>query len=255
MKRVLGYSLLGLTAYIFFMVVQFPATTFVDWVTSAVPGLTVQQVSGSAIQGTAQDVHLRGSTRLTSVTWKMRFLPLLLGRLEYRIGVSETDVQLDAIVGTGLFNRHWRVIGMEGQLPVSKALAVVSQTPPLLNGEITFDEAGVSWDDKGVIQAADGAVNLVNTRTTFADPFQIGSFNAELSAETPNLLAALEDSGGPLQFSGMLSLAPDGRYQLVGRASLRDDADNRLRDTLNVLGQPNGDGQWQLDLSGVLGKG
>jgi hypothetical protein len=250
----LGYGLLGLIAYGFFMLVQFPASVLADWLTRTVPALTLQQVSGSAIQGGAQNVRLQ-DIRLPSLTWRMRVLPLLLGRLEYRVSVSETDVQLDAVVGTGLFNQHWRVTDMEGQLPVPKALSIISQIPAPLNGEITFANADVSWDNEGAVYAADGTVGFVNTRTTFADPFQIGSFNAELSAESPNLLAAVEDSGGPLEFSGMLSLAPDGGYQLVGRASLRDTADNRLRDTLNLLGQSSGDGQWQLDLSGVLGEG
>jgi hypothetical protein len=171
--------------------------------------------------------------------------------MEYRVSVTETGIQLNAVVGTG-FDKHWRVRDIEGTLPLPRALSIASQTPVPINGDLIIDEAAASWDNEGTIYAADGGVRLINMRTTFADPFQIGSFNAELSAETPNLLATLEDSGGPLAFSGTFSLTPDGSYQLVGRANLRDNADNRLRDALNVLGQPSGDGQWQLDLSGRL---
>lgn len=254
MKRALSYGLLGLIAYGFFMLVQFPATALANWATHAVPGLTFQQVSGSAIQGVAQDVRWMEGMRLASLNWQMRFLPLLLGRLEYHVSVSETAVQLDAVVGTSL-SRQWWVTDVEGQLPVPKALSIVSQNLPPLDGQVAIDKAGASWDNQGAIYAADGTVRFLNIRTTLADPFQIGSFNTELSAETPNLLATLEDSGGPLAFSGRLSVEPDGRYQLGGRASLRDNADSGLRNFLNLLGQPSGNGQWQLDLSGVLGKG
>ncbi len=256
MKRVLQYSLLGLLAYGFFMLVQFPASALANWTTRAIPGLTVQQVSGSAIQGSARDVRLK-EAQLASLTWQMRFLPLLLGRLEYRVNVSETGVQLDANVGTGFFNSRWWVTDIEGQLPMSKAWSMVSQTPALLTGEITFAKAGISWDNNdGAVYAADGTIRFLDTLTTaLGDSLQIGSFNAELSADTPDLLADLEDSGGPLEFSGMLRLAPTGRYQLVGSAGLRDNADNRLRDALDFLGQPSGDDQWQLEVSDMLGQG
>lgn len=235
------------------MLVQFPATALAHWATQTLPGLTIQQVSGSAIHGTAQDMRLQGM-RIASLTWRMRFLPLLLGRIEYRVSVTETGLQLNAVVGTG-FNKQWRLKDIAGALPLPRALSIARPTPIPVNGDLIIDAAEARWDNEGNIYAADGTVRIINMRTTLADPFQIGSFNAELSADTPNLLAALEDSGGPLGFSGTFSLAPDGRYQLMGRANLRDTADNRLRDTLNVLGQPSGDGQWQLDLSGQLGKG
>lgn len=253
MKRFLAYSLLGLVAYGFFMLLQLPATTLVNWVSQSVPDLTIQQAQGSAVRGVAQDVRL-ADLRLESLRWRLRFLPLLLGRLQYRLTASQGNVQLQASVGTDL-SRRWHVAAIQGELPLSRALAAAGQSPPLFEGELTLDDVGIVLNREGMLADAYGDLRLSNLRTTFEEPVQLGNYSGELTAEDSNLIATLRDNGGPLNFAGSLSMSvvPEGRYRLQGRVSPRDNADSRLRDALSLMGEPREDGAWELDFAGMLG--
>lgn len=255
MRRFLGYGLLGLVAYGFFMLLQLPASTLVNWVSQSLPGISIQHAQGSAVHGIAHDVRLSPlqNVQLESLRWRLRFLPLLIGQVEYRVTASRGDVQLRGVVGTGL-SRDWHMSGIEGEIPLSQALSAAGQSPPLFDGELSLDGVGIALTSDGVLQDAQGDILLSNLRTAFGEPLQLGSFSGELTAEDANLIAALKDRGGPLNFAGTLSLsvAPEGRYRLQGRVSLRENADSRLRNALGLLGDPGEDGAWALDFTGIL---
>jgi hypothetical protein len=81
----------------------------------------------------------------------------------------------------------------------------------------------------------------------------LGAFTVQLTPASPEgIQGAVQDQGGPLALEGTLNLLPDGHYRFAGRAAVRDDDNPALRQAMNLLGPPGGDGRWVLNLAGVL---
>lgn len=249
MKRWLGYGLLGLLAYGFFMMQQLPAALLVEQLAQRVPGLSIEQAQGSALRGSASGLRRYGA-QLETVAWRLRPLALLAGRLEYRFSLHEAELSLTGVIGIG-WDRQLTISTLEGHLPLPKAIALAGRPPPPVNGKVELEAVELSLNRDGRPQTAQGRIRLLNTHTSFGRTFVLGDFSAELKTDNPNISAAIEDNGGPLEFTGTLTLTPDGHYRFSGQAAVRDD-NRELRQALGLLGRPGGDGTWKIDLSGIL---
>ncbi|NJN46420.1 MAG: type II secretion system protein N, partial [Candidatus Competibacteraceae bacterium] len=87
MKQSWGYVLLGLFAYSVFLIVQAPAAALLTLHPLPWPGISIQSVQGLAIQGSAQGLQLH-TLRFDTATWKLRFAPVLLGRIELAVDLN-----------------------------------------------------------------------------------------------------------------------------------------------------------------------
>jgi hypothetical protein len=182
LKKYLGYGLLALFAYGIFMIIQLPATVLVDLAARHLSGFAVQNVQGSIIQGSARHIQLE-KAQFESMTWQLRFLPLLSGRLEYRFTAVETpDTRLQGIARMGL-DRRLHINKLEGRLPLPKAIALAGRPPPPLNGELQLDITGLQLDKEGHPQAAYGTARLINAYTSFGRTLELGDFSAELNTQ------------------------------------------------------------------------
>ncbi|HXH03411.1 MAG TPA: hypothetical protein VNN09_08830, partial [Candidatus Competibacteraceae bacterium] len=112
MKRVLGYALVGVLAYLIFLVLQFPATALFGLL--APPGLTLQarQVEDSALSGQARGLRL-GDGEWGELAWRWQPAGLLGGRLEYRLQASDGSQSVEALAGID-WQRRWRVRELRG---------------------------------------------------------------------------------------------------------------------------------------------
>jgi hypothetical protein len=249
-KRLLGYLLFGLVAFAVSLLLQVPASALTDLVAHRLPGFSVDSVQGSALSGTAQGVRFQ-QVRLHNVTWRLRFWPLLLGRLEFGVTISEPELQLTGVVGTAL-DRELRVTALTGQLPLPRAIQLAGRPPPPLNGRLELDQLELGLDPRGHPRRAHGRVHLRDAHTSFGRRLALGDFSIELDTREATIQAAVKDNGGPLSLTGNLTLAPDGRYRFSGQAAVRDGADRDLLQALGLLGRPGSDGKWNLTFDGTL---
>ena len=250
MKRWLGYGLLGLLAYVIFMLIQFPAANFIDLLGRYLPGLTAQEVQGSARKGTAREVRLH-DTRFETLSWRFRPLALVKGRLEYRVIAEAPQLRLEGAAGVGL-RRQLQIEDLSGRLPLPRAIALIGRPTLPLNGNVELNLTALHLDREGRPRAAYGTTRLLDTRTTLGRPLDLGDFSAELTTEDQTILGTIKDNGGPLELTGVLALTPDGRYRFTGQVALRDPNNQDLRQALTALGQPGADGKWQMEFTGVL---
>jgi hypothetical protein len=250
MKRWIGYGLLGLFAYLVFMLIQFPATALFDWISQRAPEFSVQNMHGSVRQGSARGVRLRG-VQFESLSWQLHFLPLLLGRLEYQFNLTEPGSRLQGKIATS-FDRHLSLGDVKGSLPLTKLSALTERHSLPLDGQVELDIAELQLNAAGLLRSVSGTIRLLSAHTTLTKPLELGNFNIELSTQDQDIIGNVKDNGGPLEFAGNLTLTQDGSYRFSGQAAVRDENNRELRQALSLLGRPSGDGKWKINLAGTL---
>lgn len=253
MKRALSYSLLGLLAFLLSLLLLAPATLLTETLSARLPGFSAQQVEGRAIAGSAQGVRWRGA-RINRLEWRWQQWALLTGRLEFRLDADDSDLKLTTHAAVSL-DRRLRLQDFSGRLPLAKLSALAGQPKLPLQGEVEISLRDLSLNATGLPVAAQGVVYLRNVRATLGQALSLGDFTVQLtSAQPEGVQGAIKDNDGPLALDGVLHLAPDGRYRFNGQAAVRDPGNQPLRQAMNLLGPPGGDGRWALSFSGVLAR-
>ena len=253
MKRFLSYGLLGVLAFLLFLLVLAPAVLVTDQLAARLPGFSVQTVEGRATAGFARGVQWR-DVRIERIDWNWQALALPTGWLEFRLQVDDPESQLN-VSGNVAVNPGRRLRGhdLTGQLPMARLAALFGPSNLPLQGVVKFNLRELTLNAAGRPQRADGAVDLLHVRATLGQPLNLGDFTIHLTPATPEgIQGTVKDNGGPLALEGTLNLLPDGRYRFTGQAAARDASNPALRQALNLLGPPGGDGRWTLNFSGVL---
>ncbi len=251
MKRVLRYGLLGVLAFLLFLLLLAPASLVTDLLAGRLTGFKAQTVAGLATEGSAQGVHWRG-VRIERLNWNWRAPALLTGWLEFGLDADDPEIKLNGKVATNP-GRRLRLRDMSGRLPLARLSALTGQSKLPLQGVIEFNLRDLSLNAAGRPQTADGVVHLRNTRTTLGQPLNLGDLTIQLTPAMPEgIQGMIKDNEGPLALEGTLNLLPDGRYRFTGQAAVRDPGNQSLRQAMNMLGPPGGDGRWALNFSGVL---
>ncbi len=253
MKRFVGYGLLGVLAFLWFLLLLAPATLVTDRIVARLPSFSAQTVDGLAVEGVARGVRWRG-VQIERLDWNWRVLALLTGWLEFRLNVDDPGSPLSVSGNVAINPERWlRGRDLTGQLPIARLVALAGLAGLPLQGMVKFDLRELTLDAAGRPQRVDGVIDLLNARVTLNQPLNLGDFTIHLTPATPEgVQGTIKDSAGPLALEGTLNLLPDGRYRFTGQAAVRDASDQALRQVLNLLGPPSGDGRWALNFSGVL---
>ena len=250
MKQTLGYVILGLVAYMLFLLWQFPAATAMGYLAPRLPGLTVGDIEGQLLAGQAHRVGYQG-VELEQVTWRWRPLALLAGQAGVRLAFREPRVEINLDAGVNLDGRL-RMGDLQGHLPLSRAMELLNLRGSPLEGRLELELERLELDPTGRPQAAQGTVRLVQTHTNLGNPLELGAFRVELTSDETGIQGQVGDEGGPVAVAGTFELAPDGRYRFQGSVGTRDQADPRLEQMLGLLGRPGPDGRWRVDFTGSL---
>ncbi|HAS52575.1 MAG TPA: hypothetical protein DCS21_12875 [Gammaproteobacteria bacterium] len=251
MKNVLRYGVLGLLAFLGFLLLLAPASMVIDPLTEQIRGLNVQTVEGDATDGVASGVSWRG-VQIDQLHWDWRPLALSTGWLEFHLKTDDPDLKL---AGKAAINpaRYRRLREFTGNLRLAELAIAIGQPQLPVQGVVDFDLREVRLNPAGQPLAADGVVHLLNLRVMLAQSLPLGDFTVQLTPAAPEgVQGVIQDHDGPLVLEGAFSLLPDSRYRFNGQASVRDPNNQALRQAMNLLGPPGGDGRWALNFSGVL---
>lgn len=249
MKRILGYSLLGLVAFLLFLLLRAPATLVTGQIGARLSDFSVQDVEGTVIEGAMLGARWRGA-RIERLTWRWYPLALLLARLEFGLNADDPEIKLTGNAVLGL-SRRVRFRDLTGRMPLSRLGNLAGNLPLQGTMELALPELDLSAAGRPL--AARGTVRLLGLRAVLGQPTSVGDFVIQLdSTGAEGVRGKIKDNGGPLALEGTLNLLPDGRYRFNGQAAVRDAANQSLRQAMSLLGPPGGDGRWALNFSGVL---
>lgn len=251
MKNIIFYSLLGLFAFLLFLLLLAPANLVMEQFAKRLPSFSVHTVEGAATDGSAQGVSWRG-VRIDRLQWDWRPLALLTGWLEFYVNIDDPEMRL---AGKAAINasRHIRFRDLTGRLLFAELTVLAGQPKLPLQGAMEFDLPDLHLNSARQPLSASGMIHVIDLRVTLGQPLTLGDFTAQMnSADSEGIQGVIKDNNGPLMLKGTFGLLPDSRYRFNGQAAVRDANNRALRQAMNLLGPPDVDGRWVLGFSGVL---
>jgi len=239
--------LLGIVAFLVFLIAGLPATYVTPWVSRHVPGLQLDGISGSVLDGSAESARF-GATDVGALEWRFDWLALFTASVGYRVHVHDADRDLSARLDTGIGGVHVR--DLKGRVSVASLDRWLPLPSHSLSGSLVLDLAQLRLKD-GKLQSATGQVELDDAVLTWPSPSTLGSFRMDLEPLSGGGVSAdIHDTASPLRLGAKLTLGADGRYHLVGVLAPKDSADTTTRKLLANLGNPDSTGQYPFDFNG-----
>ncbi|HEX21983.1 MAG TPA: type II secretion system protein N [Chromatiales bacterium] len=245
------YLLIGLLAYVIFLLAQFPADRAYAW-WKAGPGaqqkLALTGLSGSVWQGGAQQALINGQ-RLQGLEWHLKPWTVLFGKLELDYEIRLNDGFARGSVATDPQGTV-RLDAVEAKLPLAQlSLPAIAALRP--SGVVNLNLQNVDWNGEALL-AAQGRMVWSDAGISLLQPLQFGDLALTLETRDDGVIGELSDAGGPLQAEGLITLKADGSYQFTGSFAAREGAQSPLGQALGALGRPGADGRIQVNQSGQL---
>lgn len=246
-RPVLKGGLLGLAAYLIFLIAALPASYVSGWVGKHLPNVRLSDVSGSVFSGRAAAVGI-GSTDLGAVEWSFDWLAPFTLSLGYRFHLHDDARDLAGRVDAGFGSLRLR--DLKGHVPVNSFDAWSPLPTHSLSGTLVLDLKQVQLK-AGRLQSASGDVELDDGSMSWPTAYTLGSYRMSLApASAGGISGEISDVASPLKLHADLSLGPDGRYVLKGILAARDTGDAATRSFLSNLGRPDSTGQYPFDFNG-----
>ncbi|MDX1562631.1 MAG: type II secretion system protein N [Gammaproteobacteria bacterium] len=237
---------IGLGAFLSFLLISFPASVAYRWF--APDAVRLAAIEGTVWRGSAGLGAIEGLA-VSDLRWQLHPSALLRGRLSataegrFRDGFGTATViaSSDRVVIRNL-RASARLQSLREVLPIAATEGQLSATLT----ELTLVDG---WPIGAV-----GEVRITGLRVAplfgpeGANLIELGDYSARLtSSETPGIVAALSDQGGPIELAGRASLLPDRTYRIEGLVRARPGAPSELVQGLELMsGPPNANGQREL---------
>ena len=242
MKR---YIIGGILVLLLVLVATFPARVAYQWF--APPDLQLTGIGGSIWSGTATE-GLAGGAYIRDVSWRFKPGALLGGKLAFATtsrpasGTMNTDV----------------AVGLDGSL----TLSALTGSVPLDLVHPAFQQNGISGDlslafdrlvmKDGLPVDVAGSVTVANVYVPNLSAGVLGDFRADFQTVDGTVTGTVDDVAGVLDVDGVISLAPDRSYSLVGEVAARPSAPPSIEQQLRFLGSPDQRGMRPFRFEGSL---
>lgn len=238
--------LLGVAAYLIFLLATLPADYVAGWTSKYFPAIRLSGVSGSVFSGQAQQLRYAGRP-LGAIEWHFDWLAPFTFTLGYRVRLHDDSRDLEGRVDTRFGAVYLR--SLSGRLPVV-ALDPWSPLPThSLEGNLNLALKQLSFKDDRLTGAA-GEVDLSEAVLKWPTSYTLGSFRLLLTNAGAGVRATADDVNSPLSLHADLSLSPTGAYKLTGTLAAHDPGDTATRNLLANLGHPDSTGRYPFSFSG-----
>jgi len=243
----------GVGAYLAFTLSSFPAATAYAWFappTVQLAGIEGTLWSGRAAGGSAAELALR------DVRWRVHAWPLLLGRV-----AADLRAQLD----DGFVSAHVQATRRRVQLSdvqVSTSLPTLRNVLPVagMRGTVSFKNGALDLDlVRGWPTKLVGELTLAQLEAPplIAGPrgklVPLGNYAVRFVDGTDGIKAILNDTGGPLEVSGTLTLDAERAFLLDALIKPRAEAPRELVDGVKAMTEdPDAEGRYRLKWPGRL---
>ncbi len=236
----------AVAGFIVALIVGLPARVLVYVLPSSV---TAGMLSGSVWNGSAQYLTIGGRT-WGPVKWQVHPLSLLAGKLtldgELGSGDSQIRGRFSAELGGAIEGRK-----VEMRWPLSGL--PLSAVPPGWNGNISATLDKIKLNKSGLQEVA-GVLDARDLQRPAPDPVTIGSYRLsfdESSRQADKWIGRLQDTGGPMQVTGTVTLAKNREFIVEGLVTPRPGAPDAITNTLRFLGQPDAQGRRPFSVAGT----
>jgi general secretion pathway protein N len=253
MRRWWHYLMIGVVAWIVFMLWRFPAPVAYDMFAAPLAGrVQVAGLAGTLWHGEAQQLQYQ-KRLLGRFSWQLSPWGLLLGRLGGEFNLTQDKAYLQGEGRVPLGGGELFLPQLEGRLPLSVIQPYLTMIPLPLEGVLSLKLEGVRVSSEGRLQRAEGRVVWNQAGVSAPQQLLFGDLQLTLkNQESGGIQGEIRDSGGPLQLQASFTLGDDGAYQLAGQVKAVASAPPALGQSLALLGKADSQGNYPLKFSGRL---
>jgi general secretion pathway protein N len=250
MSRIIKWSLLGLLAYLIFLIVKLPASQVVYRVNNS-PDVFISDVKGT-IWNASASMLVVNNIAIEKVSWQTSFWSLLVGKIKLHINAgnlrASDKVSVQGPVSIDIFDQtHIQASDLSVYVPANMVIAKLSLPIVVDAGgrfKVQFDEldyhnACLTLRGKGEWLKA-GIEGL-------GEPLDLGNFAAELSCIDEDVLVRIAPPN-------IFNLTADARIpknlkvRVDGRFKPADELPKQVKDAANFFGRTDQDGFYTIKL-------
>jgi hypothetical protein len=235
--------------YLLFLVVSIPASRVTTRLEQQMKDLSLQAVTGTVISGEAARIVFQGQG-IGPVSWSLRPLSLLLGRLEYHVASKDAAFRGSGTVGLGL-NDVLVVRDLQAELQPGPVINRFSPVPVETTGVLKLLIRTLEYETDFPRELS-GSLEWNDARILEPLELTFGEVVAVLSRGEDLLVASINSDSDDLTMAGEFTVTPSGRYNLnlvlTPGAALAPE----VVDTLHTFGQPGHGGGYLITDTGQL---
>lgn len=251
MPSIARYSIFALAAYLVFLIATIPADRVYSLAQAKLPFvLTAGNIDGSIWAGDASQVRVAGE-QIQRLEWRWFPWTLFLGRVDYRLLLSDGNNSMRGRIGYGLsgnvsFNdlsldapigKFQRFMDL-GRFSIDGQVVAKVATAQIVNGRLRNVEGNLEWRN--------GAVKAPQT-------VNLGSYTMAVTTVDDNVQAKVSSAeNSALIADGIFVLEPEGSYRFTGVFTPRDANDQVLVQALRLMGQQGADGKFNMSFTGKM---
>ena len=252
-KRWPLYVIFGVVLYLFFLIIELPASWFA-WGLHKYSHGTVQldPIAGSLWHGNGRLLIYYPRTtphNLGNVQWRINPLWLFTGQIQTNWRTDSPDIHVDTTLRLGA--GKITLLDTEAALPAQAATAfypAASLISP--QGQLRIQIPKLTMDRNGMTGGGDIQWQNAGSSLTTVQP--LGSYRLDIAAAGKTANLKLSTSQGVLDLTGLGQWhLQTGQIQLTGTATPRERA-GELEPLLNLFGQDQGNGKRALALNARL---
>ncbi len=248
MKRLpIRWTGVAVILFVVFLIFTLPARYMLGWIGGG--QLAVQGVEGSAWHGRVLRLAVNQQA-VGPVVWQFDPIMLLTGRVEYRVYMQSGNGGGEFRTGVSLFGTRY-MRDAQITLPAADIVQQLRLNLVTLGGHFQTDIQDLSLS-AGWVDALEGLIVWQDAQVQQPSQVALGHLQMQLSLRDAAIVGVLSDQGGPLELSGEVLVSQDKSYRLNALVKARDGANPQLQEALQLLGNPDAQGRYTLQLSGVL---
>lgn len=249
-RRVIGLSLLGIVAYLIFILVLLPARFVVAQLGGLLPSdVSLRDIQGTLWNGSVRAIEFQNMTA-GPLHWDVQALAMLTGQLqadiETKLPQGFANFTLQVAPGGSL-----ELSDVQLAMPLATAARLASQPAELLQGDLTLQLETLRIENQRPV-AASGSGILNNLHSSLLGDIALGSYQTDIRTADAGITATATDQSGPLRLQAQASLSPQGGWQATGTIGVRDAGNTRLAGMLQYLGPADASGVHRFRFSGQL---
>ncbi|MGD8379321.1 MAG: type II secretion system protein N [Gammaproteobacteria bacterium] len=241
--------LLGVAAYLAFLLATLPAVQLTSRLSGQIPGLRMAAPTGTIWHGHADWLTVN-HVRLDDVSWDASVWRLFTAHLAWHV---------EAHLGDG-FARGKVTLSPDGSATVSDFRAAVSVADAIAltpyrdvpaHGDATVRIDHLVFDDgQAGNVTAEAVVN--DLHVDWVGKGSLGGYRMTLKSAGDRIQGNFQDTGGPFSLTGTVDVRATGDYDVRGQIAARPSADPVLAQALDYLGKAGPDGKHDFNFAGRL---
>ena len=251
-KRGTMMLVLGVVAYLSFMLANFPAGAAYKYIVSPFDKgkkISLQGMNGTLWQGEAAQARIAGFN-LGKLSWDLRLHSLFTGKLGVDLHTKGDGSRIDGLARVGM-DQTLYLDNLQGRIPAASLMPLFYGFPIAIGGQISADIKHAEIR-QGKRLDLDGKMVWHSAALTAPQPVNLGDLFVAMLPEADGTKLLLSDQGGPLTLEGTIQVKHNGQYKANIYLGTRDDKQPALSNGLKMMGRTNPDGKVLVSRTGKL---